>query len=74
MPVDLVIFAVSLFAFIVSMMGALGNYYAKRWKWFLFTLFCVMVSSAGMGLELYQWEAPTPHELPMVIRTPVTPL
>jgi hypothetical protein len=75
MPMDLVIFAVSLFAFIVSMMGALGNYYEKRWKWFLFMLFCVIVSTACMGVELYQWEAPpAPHEMPLVIRSPLSPL
>jgi hypothetical protein len=74
MPVDLVIFAASLFAFIVSMIGALGNYYEKRWKWFVFMLLCVIVSTACMGVELYQWETPTPRELPLVIRNPQTPL
>lgn len=74
MPVDLMIFAASLFAFIVSMIGALGNYYEKRWKWFLFMLLCVIASTAGMAMELYHWEVPKPHELPIVIRTPQTPL
>ena len=71
MPVDLVIFAVSLFAFIASMIGTLGNYFEKRWKWFLFMLFCVIISTACMAVELYQWETPPPpHELPLVIRSP----
>jgi glucan phosphoethanolaminetransferase (alkaline phosphatase superfamily) len=75
MPVNLVIFAVSLFAFIVSMIGALGHYFAKQWKWFLFMLFCVVVSAACMAVELYQWESPAPpHEMPLVIRSPATPL
>ena len=74
MSVDLVIFAASLFVFIVSMIGALGNYFERRWKWFFFTLLCVIAGTAGMAVELYQWEAPTPHELPMVVRTPLTPL
>jgi hypothetical protein len=74
MPLELVIFAVGLFAFIISMIGALGNYFAKRWKWFCFMLACVILSAACMGLELYQWEAPTPHEMPLVIRSPASPL
>jgi glucan phosphoethanolaminetransferase (alkaline phosphatase superfamily) len=74
MPVELVIFAISLFAFIVSMIGALGNYFAKRWKWFCFMLLCVILSSACMFVELYDWEMPTPHEMPLVVRSPQSPL
>jgi hypothetical protein len=74
MPVELVIFAVSLFAFVVSMIGALGNYFGKQWKWCCFMVLCVILSSACMFVELYQWEAPTPQEPPLVVRSSAAPL
>jgi cyanate permease len=74
MPVELVIFAVSLFAFIVAMIGALGNYFEKRWKWFCFMVLCAVASGGCMALELYQWETPTPQELPLVVRSSAAPL
>jgi hypothetical protein len=74
MPLELLLFVGSLFAFIIAMIAALGSYFEKRWILFSFTLLCVVVSSVCMFVELYQWVTPHPHEMPMVIRQPTTPL
>jgi uncharacterized membrane protein YhhN len=72
---DLVIFAISLFAFIISMIATLGCFFGKRRKWFFLLLACVVISCACTVIELQRLlTSPPDHELPVVIRSPLTPL
>lgn len=75
MPWDLVILAVSLFVFIISMMATLGTFFKKQWKWFSLLLLGVVLSGACAVIELRQLLTPPPvPEMPPVIRTPLAPL
>ncbi len=76
MPTDLLIFAISLFAFIVSMIGTLGGFFGRRWKWFLALLACLLLSTSCMVVELYRLLlAPTgTSDTPVTVRLPINPL
>jgi hypothetical protein len=75
MPWDLAILAISLFAFILSMMATLRCFFCTRSKWFVFLLVCVLVSGTGMMWELHRILTPTPvPDAPIFVRQPLTPL
>jgi hypothetical protein len=75
MPPDLLIFAISLFAFIVSMIGTLGGFFGRRWKWFLAMLACLLLSTGCMVVELYRLLIPAPTtDMPATVRWPINPL
>ena len=70
-----IIFAVSVFLFILSMIGAQECFFARRWRSFFLILMCAVISGTTMFTQMYQWLAPQPErELPIVIRQPTTPL
>jgi hypothetical protein len=72
---DLPLFIASFFVFIMSLIGALGHFFGRHWKWFFIILACVVISGACTFIELYLWLAPPPpHELPVIVRQPLTPL
>ncbi len=74
MPWGLCALSLSIFAFIISMIALLGNFFGGRGKWFLPLLLCVVVSSVWMGAELYRYFAPqSESELPLNLR-PINPL
>lgn len=74
MPLTL-IFEVSFFLFILSMIGTLASFFDQRWKWFWWLLACVIVSGACTLFVLYQWFGPPlPHDLPVILRQPPVPL
>jgi hypothetical protein len=72
----LLVFAISLFAFILSMIGTLGGFFGRRWKWFLVMLACLLLSTGCMVAELYQLLlAPqTTTDVPATVRLPINPL
>jgi Na+/serine symporter len=75
MPLDLVILVVSIFAFIMSMIGTLRCFFCTRSKWFPLLLLCVLLSGACMSFELHRFlTAPPPPDAPVFNRQPTTPL
>jgi hypothetical protein len=52
MTFNLLIFIGSFFFFILSMIGTLGSFFDRIWKWFCFMLACALLSGACMFLEL----------------------
>ena len=74
MPWGLCALSLSIFAFIISMIAMLGNFFGGRGRWFLPLLLCVVVSSIWMGAELYRYFAPSAlPDTPLNLR-PVEPL
>jgi hypothetical protein len=71
----ILIFIVNFIVFILCLIGVIAAYFERRWKWFVLILICVILSAAGMTMELSQWLiAPPARELPPFVRTPVSPL
>ena len=74
MPWDVLICALSIFAFIISMIATLGLFFGKRTKWFLLALICVLASGAFMVMELHGILGPPPEtDLPLNSR-PLMPM
>ena len=74
MPWGLCVLSLSIFAFIFSMIAMLADYFAGRGKWFLLLLFCVVLSSVWMGMELYRALAPPAASEPSLNLRPINPL
>ncbi len=71
MFLDLILFAVGLFAFILSMIGTLYGFFGKGWRLFVTMLLCVLVISASMVFEIYQFLIlAQPQRTPLVSREP----
>ena len=69
------LFVISLFLFILSLIGVQQCYFAARWKRFFLVLVCALVSGTTMLSQMYLLLAPPPaHDLPLIIRQPTTPL
>ena len=74
MPWGLCALSLSIFAFIISMIAMLGNFFGGRGRWFLPLLLCVVISSVWMGAELYHFFVPDPGpNTPLNLR-PIEPL
>jgi hypothetical protein len=77
MPWSLVILAVSIFAFIMSMIAMLGCFFGEERKRVLFLLLlaCVLISGACTAMELHRFlTPPPPPEQPVFNRQPFYPL
>jgi hypothetical protein len=70
----IMIFVGNFFIFIVSLIGAQTLYFKGRWKWFVLTVACVVISGTCMFVEAYQWLAPVEHKFHVYVRQPTTPL
>lgn len=74
MPVP-AIFVISLFLFIVSLIGVQQCYFSGQWRRFFLILVCAIITGTTMFMQMYQLLAPPPvREMPLVIRQPTTPL
>jgi len=63
------------FILIICLVGVQCCYFRQRWKWFWLMLVCVLMSATCIGIVVYQWLSPAPErELPIVVRSPTTPL
>jgi len=70
-----IIFAVSVFLFILSMIGVQQCFFARHWRRFFLILACAIISGSIMSVQMYEWMVPVPErDLPLVIRQPTTPL
>jgi hypothetical protein len=73
MPLILILIG-NFFVFICCLIGAQACFFKGRWKWFVVSVLCVLVSGGCIALELYQAWNPPEGELPVVVRSPITPL
>ncbi|MEJ0001156.1 MAG: hypothetical protein WDO13_19555 [Verrucomicrobiota bacterium] len=69
------ILAANFFVLIICLVGVQSCYFRARWNWFWLMLMCVLMSGGTVGVVLYTLLAPAPPpEMPLVIRSPTTPL
>ena len=72
---QLLLVTASFFVLIISLVGVQTCYFRRRWYLFWLLLVCVMLSSACISIIFYQWFVPAPpSDLPIVVRSPITPL
>ncbi len=74
MPLIL-IFIINAIVFILSLIGVIAAYFERKWKWFIVILICVILSAAGVAMELGYWFLPSAaQKSPVYVRQALTPL
>jgi hypothetical protein len=64
MSFNLIIFLGSFFVFLLAMIGGLGSFFERLWKWFSLMMVCVLLSGGLMFMELDMLLIPPPRDLP----------
>jgi hypothetical protein len=68
------IFGVSVFGFILGMIGLLESYYSRKWSRFVLILICVIALASSFSFIAYQWFNPPQQEMTPAARFPQVPL
>ena len=72
---QLLVVTANLFILIICLVGMQSCYFRQRWKWFWLMLTCVVLSGSCVVFMIYQLCEPPPStDLPVVVRSPTTPL
>ncbi len=65
----------SFFILIICLVGVQTCYFRRRWPLFWLMLAGIILASSCLSVIFYQWFGPVPpHELPIIVRSPTTPL
>jgi hypothetical protein len=69
----LLIFILTLFAFITCVIQGLGSYFKESWRWFWVMVVCILISGWCVFVELSQMLI-APPSTPSEMRPPTSPL